>query len=136
MQLIGNYPDREILESCFAREYQFEVTLEKRGKVLCTFSKGNWRLLFVETKEFIDINDAPQVLECENQLYKGFLEAALTMGFDTPEKEYLEWRTTPAKALTTFLLAMGEKIMVLDVLQEGRNGYIQDGEIKLARKDW
>lgn len=137
----GPYPIRQIVEFCFAYEFQFEVTTE-RTRVLVTFNKGIWEILFVETKDVVEMSDDPAVRTCTNPIHSGFLVARLeNLKIHRMENgQSWSWdhamRDIPSRVLTDLILLVGGEIKEVHVLQEGRNGYIQDGKIVLHRKDW
>ena len=134
-------PQAELLITAMvAYEYQFEVTTRSKKRALVAFSKGIHRVWIEGDLEMVYIDDSGFV-EDPDWLGDYAMEAFLEGEKKSWVKDFDDgYRNKVAQAIYRYLnqrLGLADEYLIkLIVHQPGRNGFVEGGEMILARKDW
>lgn len=123
-----------IFISLVERECQFRILYDTR-QTLIAFYKGTFYLQ-VEQYNPIRITDAPGIEgDVSDPLLRSLIELAIERESDRVGESDKVCRTVPARILWTLFKAQAgfliENQITFEILQSGRNGIIENGEIVL-----
>ncbi len=150
-RLEGAITARDFIQDAIAEEYQLEITGHDGRKLLVVFYKGTWCIEEPGTGNYVQMYDAPDVLDtchtsglCDldslfkpNPLWVVFCRTLLEHyskadngTIVTKENiDDLACRTIPAKILTDLVFFILDEVEGVNIIQAGRNGFIKNGEI-------
>lgn len=135
----GKWPEksqaREVVSRMIQSEYQFEI-IAPEGNCLISFYKGTFQLLVKFEDKLIEVQDTPKVTD-QRTMDGAFVQTKLDFYI---AKNIDDNRYAPAEAICDYLefkikLNKASEVKI-NVLQPGRNGFIEGGQLILERKDW